>query len=91
MAVQTIQLQQLINEKLKPVVKKVDEQAFYAEEYILALGAAGLFDSSAKSIASRLRDEAEIVRETAKVCMTTAFCVWCHLAALTYLRTTTNN
>ncbi|MER1985560.1 MAG: acyl-CoA dehydrogenase family protein [Solibacillus sp.] len=91
MAVQTVQLQQIIEEKLQPVVKKVDEQAFYAEEYILALGAAGFFDSSAKSIASRLQDEAKIVRETAKVCMTTAFCVWCHLAALTYLRTTSND
>ena len=27
-----------------------------------------------------------VVTETAKVCMTTAFCIWCHLAALTYLR-----
>lgn len=90
MAIQTVQLQQIIEEKLNPVVKKVDEQAFYAEEYILALGAAGFFDSS-KDAATRLQDEALIVRETAKACMTTAFCVWCHLAALTYLRTTKND
>lgn len=90
MAVQTIQLHQIIEEKLKPVVKKVDEQAFYAEDYIRALGEANFFDST-KDSATRLQDEATIVRETAKVCMTTAFCVWCHLAALTYLRTTTND
>lgn len=30
-------LERIIDEKLKPVVKKVDEQAHYAEDYILAL------------------------------------------------------
>lgn len=90
MAFQTLALQQIIDEKLKPVVKKVDEQAFYAEDYLIALGQAGFFDSTAKTAATILQDEAAIVRETAKVCMTTAFCVWCHLAALTYLRTSAN-
>lgn len=32
----------------------------------------------------------KLVEETAKVCMTTAFTIWCHLAALTYLRTCEN-
>lgn len=33
----------------------------------------------------------KFVEETAKVCMTTAFCLWCHLASLTYLRNTEND
>ncbi len=90
MAIHTEQLQQIIEEKLKPVVKKVDEQAYYAEEYILALSEAGFFNSTGKDTATILQDEAAVVRETAKVCMTTAFCVWCHLAALTYLRNSRN-
>ena len=32
-----------------------------------------------------------LVEETAKICMTTAFCLWCHLAALTYVRQTKND
>lgn len=83
-------LHQIIDEKLKPVVKQVDEQAFYAEEYIVALANSGFFDSTNKDVPTILQDEATIVRETAKVCMTTAFCIWCHLAALTYLRHTEN-
>lgn len=83
-------LLQIIEEKLKPVVKKVDEQAHYAESYILALGEAGFFQSTAKDTPTLLQDEATVVRETAKICMTTAFCVWCHLAALTYLRNSEN-
>lgn len=90
MAVNKELLVQIIDEKLKPVVKKVDEQAHYAEEYILALGEAGFFQSANKDRSTLLQDEAEVVRETAKVCMTTAFCVWCHLAALTYLRNSDN-
>lgn len=83
-------LRQIIDEKLKPVVKKVDEDAHYAEDYIFALSEAGFFQSANKEQSSLLLDEATVVRETAKVCMTTAFCVWCHLAALTYLRTSKN-
>ena len=90
MAINIELLHQIIDEKLKPIVKKVDEQAFYAEEYILALANAGFFDSTNKDVPTILQDEAAIVRETAKVCMTTAFCIWCHLAALTYLRHTEN-
>jgi alkylation response protein AidB-like acyl-CoA dehydrogenase len=83
-------LLQIIEEKLKPLVKKVDEQALYAEDYILALGEAGFFQSTTKDLTTLLEDEATVVLETAKVCMTTAFCVWCHLAALTYLRNSNN-
>lgn len=83
-------LERIIDEKLKPVVKKVDEQAHYAEDYILALSEAGFFQSANKDQSTLLQDEAAVVRETAKVCMTTAFCVWCHLAALTYLRNSNN-
>ncbi|WP_431029282.1 acyl-CoA dehydrogenase family protein [Lysinibacillus sp. LZ02] len=91
MAIDTKRLQAIIDEKLKPVVKKVDEQAFYAEDYIIALGEAGFFDSTTKDEATILQDEAFVVLETAKVCMTTAFCVWCHLAALTYIRKSSNH
>ena len=90
MAVNKELLLQIIDEKLKPVVKKVDEQAHYAEDYIFALGEAGFFQSANKEQSRVLQDEATVVRETAKVCMTTAFCVWCHLAALTYLRNSEN-
>ncbi len=91
MAVEAVVLQALIDEKLKPFVKKIDEEAYYSEEYLFALGKAGFFESSQKDEQSTLLDELTIVQETAKVCMTTAFCLWCHLAALTYIRKTSNS
>ena len=90
MAIDVDVLQALIDEKLKPFVKRIDEEAFYAEDFLYALGKSGLFDSSQKNEQSMLLDELTIVQETAKVCMTTAFCLWCHLAALTYIRQTAN-
>jgi len=91
MAEEAVVLQALIDEKLKPLVKKIDEEAYYAEEYLFALGKAGFFQSSQKDEQSTLLDELTIVQKTAKVCMTTAFCLWCHLAALTYIRKTSNS
>lgn len=83
-------LENLINEELKPYVKKIDTEAYYAERFLKKLGEAGLFSSMKKSQKQYLLDEMYVVKETAKVCMTTAFCLWCHLAALTYVRRTKN-
>ncbi|MDQ1004389.1 alkylation response protein AidB-like acyl-CoA dehydrogenase [Neobacillus niacini] len=84
-------LEKLIEEELKPYVKKIDTDAFYAESFLRKLGEAGLLSSVNKSQKEYLLNEMHVVQETAKVCMTTAFCLWCHLAALTYVRQTKNS
>lgn len=83
-------LERLIEEELKPYVKKIDTEAYYAERFLRKLGESGLLSSTNKSQQEILMDEMHVVEETAKICMTTAFCLWCHLAALTYLRHTSN-
>lgn len=86
----TTMLQQLIEQELKPYVKKIDTEAFYAEDFLKKIGQAGLLASDGKSQKDLLFNEMELVESVARVCMTTAFCLWCHLAALTYLRNTDN-
>lgn len=83
-------LQTLINEKLKPVVKKVDEEAYYPADYLYALGKAGYFDSSRFEPTKQIKQELFLIEKTSEVCMTTAFCLWCHFASLIYLRHTQN-
>ncbi|MFS0576617.1 acyl-CoA dehydrogenase family protein [Sporosarcina sp. 179-K 3D1 HS] len=83
-------LAELIAQELKPYVKKIDQDAFYAESFLRKLGESGLLLSAARPQAEVLADGLYLVGETAKTCMTTAFCLWCHLAALTYVRTTEN-
>ncbi|AJD90370.1 acyl-CoA dehydrogenase [Jeotgalibacillus malaysiensis] len=80
----------LIADKLKPHVKKVDAEAFYAEEYLKSLGEAGLLNSPGHVTAEVVAKEMTVVEETAKSCMTTAFNLWCHLASLTYVRSSAN-
>lgn len=81
---------ELIDTHLKPIVKQVDEKALYAKDYIYALAKEGYFKRGDKTKEEFLLSESQIIYETAKVCMTTAFCLWCHAAALTYLRNTKN-
>lgn len=76
-------LNELIHKQLKPFVRKIDSDAYYAEEYLKSIGKAGYLDSRNGVDYSK---EVRIVEETAKVCMTTAFNLWCHLASLTYIR-----
>lgn len=83
-------LHQLIITELSPNIKKIDKEAFYAEKFLRLLGEQGFLLSQEKSVQQRLADEVYLVKEIAKVCMTTAFCLWCHLASLTYIRNTEN-
>ena len=83
-------LDDLLTNKLKPLVKKIDCDAYYPREFLLELGKNGLFSSAGQSPQEVLRREMGVVEKTAAFCMTTAFNIWCHLAALTYLRTTEN-
>ena len=87
---QSSTLESLIKDELKPFVKQIDTDAYYAERFLRKLGEAGMFSSANKPQKDYLLDEMYVVQETAKVCMTTAFCLWCHLAALTYVRQTKN-
>lgn len=49
MVISTLRLQKIIDELLKPLVKKIDEEAFYAEDYLTALGKEGFFNQVARS------------------------------------------
>ena len=84
-------LDELIAQELEPYVKRIDVDAFYAESFLRKLGEAGLFSSVGRTEKEILTQELMLVKETAKTCMTTAFCLWCHLAALTYVRHTEND
>src|SRR5690625_7818633 len=84
-----ITLHKLIDTRLKPYVKQIDEEAFYVNEYLTSLGEHGFYLLE-KSEQSTLLKRFALIEETAKVCMTTAFCLWCHLAVTTYIMHTTN-
>ncbi|RSD25892.1 acyl-CoA dehydrogenase family protein [Mesobacillus subterraneus] len=80
-------LDELIQKQLKPVVRKVDSDAYYAEDFLKSIGKAGFLSSQNGVDYSK---EVRVVEEIAKVCMTTAFNLWCHLASLTYIRNSKN-
>ena len=79
-------LESLLQQQLYPLVKKIDADAYYARDFLLQLGQSGFFRSEGYTEAEVVLREVRVVEETAKVCMTTAFNIWCHLASLTYIR-----
>ncbi len=83
-------LQELLQTGLKPLVKKIDANAYYPRDFLLQLGKSGFFRSDNLSPQEVALREVKVVEETAKYCMTTAFNIWCHLASLTYIRSCTN-
>ncbi|CAG7657473.1 acyl-CoA dehydrogenase [Paenibacillus allorhizosphaerae] len=82
-------IESCIQDKLKPVVRKIDAEALYPFEFMNSLGSAGVFRSQALLSETLLRDT-DLIERTSTACMTTGFNLWCHLAAATYLRRTDN-
>lgn len=83
-------LTDLLQKHVKPFVKKIDDEHYYAQSYLQALGEAGYFQSEGIDDEVNLRREFEVVKETSKLCMSTGFVVWCYLAGLTYIRKSLN-
>jgi hypothetical protein len=84
------ELQDMLQSQLKPLVKKIDAEAYYPEEYLRSLGRDGYLTSESMEESEYLLREVQVVEETSKVCMTTGFNLWCDLAALTYIRKSSN-
>lgn len=82
-------LERVIEIELAPYVKSIDEDALYAKSFIEQLGKEHFFQPSNERTNTFLKRFA-VIEETAKVCMTTAFCLWCQFAATTYLTHTKN-
>ncbi|SIS39634.1 acyl-CoA dehydrogenase family protein [Salimicrobium flavidum] len=82
--------QTLIQEELKPIVSKIDIDHHYPESFLKKLGEYGWFQSTSLSSAEVSLREFRLTEDVSAVCMTTGFTLWCHLAAMTYLRHTSN-
>ncbi|MDF2720449.1 MAG: putative acyl-CoA dehydrogenase [Paenibacillus sp.] len=83
-------LNELIHRTLKPVVRKVDAEAYYPRDFLLELGRSGLLPAHPLTEQQIVSAGVRLVEETSKVCMTTGFNLWCHLTASTYLRNSDN-
>ncbi len=81
---------QMLQQHIKPYITQIDDEAYYPREFLSAVGKAGFFKSNfiqQKDVRCR---ELFLIEETAKFCMTSAFTLWCHLAALASFRLSSN-
>jgi len=88
---QTNVLENLLAQQLKPLVRKIDTDAYYPREFLLELGKNGLYRSQGLTEEEVLTRDVQLVEKVAEVCMTTGFNLWCHLASLTYIRKSNNS
>lgn len=83
-------LTDLFEKELKPQVRSIDA-GFYPKELLTRLGEEGYFSSEGEASSDYLQRELDVVAEASRFCMTTGFLIWCHLAALTYMRKSEND
>ncbi len=80
----------LLNKELKPKVSTIDSEAFYFKRIIKILGEKNYFSSKNISSKELIQNEIEVIKQVSSLCMTTGFIVWCHLAATTFIRNSSN-
>ena len=86
---------EVCEQKLRPVVREIDEQGIYPTQTMHDLGTAGLYAQhlTSQGIAKEI-DMPLAIESMALVgfeCLSTAFCVWCHDACGWYLEKTANS
>ncbi|SDJ36920.1 acyl-CoA dehydrogenase family protein [Salimicrobium halophilum] len=82
--------QDLIQQELKPLVSNIDLEHHYPKHFLKQLGENGWLRSASLSETDVSLREFRLMEDVSHACMTTGFTLWCHLAALTYVRHTTN-
>ena len=80
----------LLKSELIPLVRSIDIDSFYPKDFLVALAEAGFFSSQNQKYDDVLRREAAVIKKVSSYCMTTGFVIWCHLAAITFIRNTKN-
>jgi hypothetical protein len=88
-------VQQLIADRLKPRVTAIDLDGEYPQDFLQSLGAIGGFAGVVSPVYGGnglgLSHTIEVMEHTAKVCLSTAFLIWCQTACLRYLQLSDND
>lgn len=80
------EVQDFIVQHLKPIVSTIDQDDFYPRDFIKQLGEKGLYSVAGKTPGELAAHYLRLIEEAGKVCGTTSFTVWCHLASILYAR-----
>lgn len=88
-------IRQLIKDNLKPRVTAIDVDGEYPHDFLQALGAIGGFAGVVAPVYGGnglgLSHSIEVMEHTSKVCLSTAFLIWCQTACLRYLQLSGND
>ena len=86
-------IRDVVADELRPLVRRIDEEGLYPETVMRSLGAAGAFAHHTLAPAARdggLPGAVDAMTDVGRVCITTAFCVWCQDALGWYLTQSDN-
>ena len=79
------EVQNFIQENLKPIVSTIDQEAYYPSKFLKELGKKEVYSVSSLPSGSESHF-LHLIEEVGKVCGTTAFSIWCHAASILYVR-----
>ncbi len=79
-------VREVLVKHLEPCVSSIDNDAVYPEEVLKQLGKSGLFGSLADDLLANWNQTLGLIEETAGMCGSTGFAVWCHTASIVYVR-----
>ena len=84
-----ITFEDIIQDKLRPDVQRIDHEGFYPENFMREYGEAGAFYPVTET--GNFYQAIENCSLVGETCGSTAFSIWCHNTCLWYLTNTENS
>lgn len=80
-------------EQLTPLVRKIDDEMYYAEEVMRAYGKAGAYGTHIGGVdgSTELTQAILTMANTSEACLSTGFCVWCQDTLAWYISSSDND
>lgn len=86
-------VERIATTELASIARKIDEERFYPEEIMRAMGAAGAYGThiGGTDAATDLSDAIVTMAKASEKCLSTGFCMWCQDALAWYIASSDND
>jgi hypothetical protein len=82
--------ERILKEELSPIARAIDEEGYYPETVLRALGKAGAYQISGLSYKEEISKRLELIDLAARSCVSTSFLIWCHTTAISFISNSKN-
>lgn len=82
--------ERILKKELSPIASAIDEEGYYPETVLRALGNAGAYQISGLTYEEEISQRLGLIDLAARSCVSTSFLIWCHTTAISFISNSDN-